>query len=93
MQAKRDQLNAEVESYKSRIYQLEHWGDRIINKIQTKVGWEHDINGPQHLEGNLGGQVETGQPWRVTYWFGGWDGDLLVGYTRGTLSVPFTLVS
>ena len=91
VQAKRDQLNAEVESYKSRIYQLEHWGDRIINKIQTKVGWEHDINGPQHIEGNLGGQVETGQPWRVKYWFGGWDGDLLLGYTRGTLSVPFTV--
>lgn len=92
-QAERDQLNARVESYKSRIYQLEHWGDRIIGKIQTKVGWEYDINGPQQVEGNLGGHVDTSKPWRVKYWFGGWDGDLLLGYTRGTLSVPFTLVS
>jgi hypothetical protein len=87
--AKRERLNAEVESYKSRIYQLDHWGDRIISKIQTRVGWQHDINGPQQAEGNFGGRIDTSQPWRVTYWFGGWDGDLLLGYMRGTLSVPF----
>lgn len=91
VQAERDRLNAKVESYKSRIYQLEHWGDRIISKIQTKVGWQHDINGPQHAEGNFGGKIETDQPWNMTYWFGGWDGDLLLGFMRGTLSVPFTL--
>ena len=92
VRAERDQLNAQVESYKSRIYQLEHWGDRIISKIQTRVGWQHDINGPQHAEGNFGGQIDTDQPWRVAYWFGGWDGDLLLGYMRGTLSVPLTMV-
>ena len=88
-QAERDR---QIESYISRIYQLEHWGDRVISKIQTKVTWEHDINGPQQAEGNLGGRIVTSQPWRVKYWFGGWDGDLLLGYMRGTLSVPFTLV-
>jgi hypothetical protein len=88
----RDELDAQIESYRSRIYQLEHWGDRVISKIQTKVMWEHDINGPQQAEGNLGGRVDTSKPWRVRYWFGGWDGDLLLGYMRGTLSVPFTLV-
>lgn len=88
----RDHLDANIESYKSRIYQLEHWGDRVISKIQTKVMWQHDINGPQQVEGDLGGRVDTTQPWGVKYWFGGWDGDLLLGYTRGTLSLPFTLV-
>src|SRR5262249_29860243 len=87
-----DQCAAQIESYRSRIYQLQHWGNRVISKIQTKVGWEHDINGPQTAEGNLGGKVDTGTPWRVKYWFGGWDGDLLLGYMRGTLTVPFTLV-
>ena len=90
--AKRDQLDAQIESYRSRIFQLERWGDRVISKIQTKVGWEHDINGPQQVTGDLGGYIDTSQPWRVKYWFGGWDGDLLLGYARGTLSVPFTLV-
>lgn len=89
---KRDRLDAQIQSYKSRIYQLEFWGDRVINKIQTKVSWAYDINGPQYVEGNLGGKVDTTQPWKVSYWFGGWDGDLLLGYMRGTLGVPFTTV-
>lgn len=88
----RDQLDAQIQSYKSRIYQLEFWGDRVINKIQTKVSWAYDINGPQQVEGDLGGKVDTTQPWKMSYWFGGWDGDLLLGYMRGTLGVPFTMV-
>jgi hypothetical protein len=91
--AERDLLNAQIESYRSRIYQLEHWGDRVISKIQTKVCWQHDINGPQQAEGDFGGRVDTTEPWSVKYWFGGWDGDLLLGYMRGTLSLPFSLVS
>lgn len=88
----RDQLDAQIQSYKSRIYQLEFWGDRVINKIQAKVIWAYDINGPQQVEGDLGGKVDTTQPWKMSYWFGGWDGDLLLGYMRGTLGVPFTMV-
>lgn len=86
----RARCDAQIESYRSRIYQLQHWGDRVINKIQTKVGWEYAINGPQAVEGNLGGTVDTSRPWGVKYWFGGWDGDLLLGYMRGTLAVPIT---
>lgn len=89
---KRDQLDAQIESCRSRIYQLEFWGDRVINKIQTKVSWAYDINGPQYVEGNLGGKVDTTQPWKISYWFGGWDGDLLLGYMRGTLGLPFTTI-
>jgi hypothetical protein len=88
----RDRLDTLIETCRSRIYQLDHWGDRVIGKIQTKVSWEFDINGPQKVEGDLGGYVDTGQPWHVKFWFGGWDGDLLLGYTRGTLSVPFSFV-
>jgi hypothetical protein len=86
-----EMLRAQIETYKSRIYQLEHWGDRVISKIQTRVGWEHNINGPQKVKGDLGGTVDTSIPWNVKYWFGSWDGDLLLGYMRGTLSVPFTI--
>ncbi|MBC7309288.1 MAG: hypothetical protein H5T81_04635 [Tetrasphaera sp.] len=37
----------------------------------------------------LGGSVGTSQSWGLTMWWGGYDVDALVGYVRGTLSVPF----
>jgi len=72
-----------------RIFQLERWGARIISKIQTRVCWKHDVNGPQEVTGSLGGVVDTSTPWQFAVWFGGWDGDLLIGYARETLKVPF----
>lgn len=51
-----DQCAAQIESYRSRIYQLQHWGNRVISKIQTKVGWEHDINGLSRQKGTLAGK-------------------------------------
>ena len=85
----RARLQAEIEGYRTRIFQLERWGDRIISKIQTRVDWAHDLNGPQRVEGALGGTVDEASPWYTEMWFGGWDGDLLIGYARGTLKVPF----
>ena len=82
---------AELETYRTRLFQLETWGDRIISKINTRCDWLFDINGPQNVDARqpLGGQLVTNQPWRVSFWFGGWDGDLLVGYMRGVLRIPF----
>jgi hypothetical protein len=85
----RARLEADIQGYHTRIFQLERWGDRIISKIQTRVDWKHDINGPQAVTGSLGGVVDTSTPWHFGVWFGGWDGDLLIGYARGTLKVPF----
>lgn len=87
--AARARLEADIQGYRSRIFQLERWGDRIINKIQMRVDWKHDINGPQTVTGSLGGAVDATTPWQFGVWFGGWDGDLLIGYARGTLKVPF----
>lgn len=82
---------ATIEGYRSRLFQLETWGDRIISKINLRCDWLFDINGPQTVTQRqpLGGQLVTNQPWRVSFWFGGWDGDLLVGYMRGLLRIPF----
>lgn len=82
---------AAVQTYKSRLHQLEFWGDRVISKLQTRCDWEFTINGPQNVTSTapLGGTIDTAQPWRTAFWFGGWDGDLLVGFMRGTLSMPF----
>lgn len=87
--ATRARLEADIAGYQTRIFQLERWGDRIISKIGTRVDWKHDINGPQAVTGSLGGTVDTSTPWHFGVWFGGWDGDLLIGYARGTLKVPF----
>lgn len=78
-----------IEEAKSRLYQLEFWGDRMINKLGFQLEWEFDVNGPQSVEGDLGGRAATDQPWHLRFWFGGWDGDLLIGYMRGDLSIPF----
>ncbi|NER21114.1 MAG: hypothetical protein F6J96_10460 [Symploca sp. SIO1C2] len=83
----------EIEQYKSRLYQLEFWGDRVINKLGFKTSWNFEINGKKCLSSScsvLGGKIDTNQLWPVQLWFGGWDGDLLVGYMRGSLSMPFT---
>lgn len=87
--ATRARLEAEAQGYRTRIFQLERWGDRIISKIQMRVDWRHDVNGPQAVIGSLGGVVDTSTPWQFAAWFGGWDGDLLIGYARGSLKVPF----
>lgn len=82
--------DADLEGYRSRIYQIEMWGDRVSDKLQMKAGWQFDNNGEQTVAGALGGTVDTSQPWPMKFWFGGWDGDLMIGYMRGTLSAPFT---
>ncbi len=78
-----------VEEARSRIFQLETWGDRVINKMGFQLQWEFDVNGPKSVEGDLGGTVDTSQSWPFSIWFGGWDGDLMIGYARGSLCIPF----
>ncbi len=79
-----------IEQFKSRLYQLEFWGDRVISKMGTQVKWKFEINGPKKIEGDLGGTASTTERWPIRYWCGGWDGDLLVGYFRGHVDIPFT---
>ncbi|MBD2502105.1 hypothetical protein [Anabaena azotica] len=79
----------QLEQFKSRLYQLEFWGDRIISKLGTKVDWSFEINGNKTVSDNLGGKANLELPWPVKFWFGGWDGDFLIGYMRGSLSIPF----
>jgi hypothetical protein len=84
-------LDARIEAMRTRIYQLEFWGDRVINKLGFQLTYNFNINGPQRIAGaeHLGGEIDYGHPWPVTFWFGAWDGDLLIGYMQGTLGIPF----
>lgn len=87
-----------IEQNKSRIHQIDFWGIRVTNKLGFKLTWAFDINGTKQL--NMGFQTKDDQgnniglnpfpnwDWPITFWFGGWDGDLLTGYMRGVLEIP-----
>lgn len=88
-----------LQGYRSRLYQIEHWGERVISKLASLAQWAHSVTGPRRFELDLdacghspllGGTVHFDQAWRTAYWMGGWDGDLLIGWLEGSLSVPFT---
>lgn len=83
-------LEYQIQTCESRIHQIDFWGERVTSKLQSKCAWEHDINGEQRFCADVGGKVDENEPWHMRYWFGGWDGDLLIGYMRGCLSVGFT---
>jgi len=83
-------LEARVQGYKSRIQQIDFWGDRMNGKLVTRCNWDFDLRGSNTLNAaGLKGKVLAGQPWHIGFWFGGWDGDLLIGYMRGRLEIPF----
>jgi hypothetical protein len=83
--------DARIEALRTRIYQLEFWGDRVISKLGFQLTYSFNVNGPQRISGaeHLGGEVDFEHPWPVTFWFGSWDGDLLIGYMQGSLGIPF----
>lgn len=86
------EVETEIQELESRIYQIEFWGNRVFNKMAFQLTYNFRINGEQVVEDKknaLRGTADTTHPWPVTFWFGGWDGDLLVGYMQGTLGLPF----
>ena len=85
-------FESKIQGIETRIYQLEFWGGRFETKLAFQLTYAFNVNGPQSVEDPdnlLGGTVVCDQPWPVTFWFGSWDGDLLVGWMQGSLSVPF----
>jgi hypothetical protein len=71
---------------------IELWGERFANNLAFQLTYSFNVNGPQKVsdpKNLLKGKVDKGQPWPVTFWMGSWDGDLLIGYMQGSLSVPF----
>lgn len=69
----------------------------IENRLGLQCTWEHPVRGEAHVEGGelLGGEVlaggidETELYWHTRFWHGGWDGDLLRCYMKGSLRMPF----
>ncbi|HEX6625209.1 MAG TPA: hypothetical protein VF064_15965 [Pyrinomonadaceae bacterium] len=48
-------------------------------------GWDIDVNG--HVHANALGGDET-RPWPLRFRMGGWDGDALCAYVRGSWEIP-----
>lgn len=86
-----DAHSTQAQELQSRIFQIELWGARVYGKLGFKLGYDFRPNGEQVVGAQLRklGTPDTDHPWRFTCWFGGWDGDLLVGYCNGTLAIPF----
>jgi hypothetical protein len=89
---------AELES---RIFELgivEQWwnltqgtrGHRPIDRRAAQLAlqltsWNVDMNGA--ITANRLGADER-YPWNISFWMGGWDGDAMCGYVRGTWTIP-----
>jgi hypothetical protein len=62
--------------------------DRRAHQLALQLkGYDIDVIGPV-FENVLGGD-ET-RPWPLRFWMGGWDGDALCGYVRGSWEIPLT---
>ena len=91
----------QVAALESRIFEVgivERWWElsanigqnRVINRRAKQLalqldGWNIDMNGK--VEANELGAA-TNYPWNISFWMGGWDGDALCGYVKGTWTIP-----
>jgi hypothetical protein len=91
----------DIAALESRIEELaivERWWELSANVGQNKVinrraaqlalqldGWNIDMNGPTEVNAL---QAAENYPWNIAFWMGGWDGDALCGYVKGTWTIP-----
>jgi len=65
-------------------------GNRPIDRRAAQLalqasGWNIDMNG-EIFKSEFG--ADPTLPWNVAFWMGGWDGDALCGYVKGTWTIP-----
>lgn len=72
--------------------------NRLASRIPLKLSYNHKISGSkgtnpppfadQSFFKNIGLKVDSITPWSISYYFGAYDGDLMVGYTEGSITIP-----
>ncbi len=88
----------QVAALDRRILALED--DKILTGVRLastqflgmQASYSFPLNGDplvQDPTSSLQGRVGTSQPWPLVMWWGGYDVDTMMGYVKGTLSVPF----
>ncbi|HVC83172.1 MAG TPA: hypothetical protein VNL35_22000 [Chloroflexota bacterium] len=78
----------ELQEFKTRLYVVEFFGQRLRDHLQLLRIWTFNVDGGSTgiAEGLSG--IDLTAPWPITFWIGGFDGDLMLGYLRGTLCLP-----
>ena len=88
----------EVAALKKRILYMDEMKHDSGTRVDARqfIGllspYEVDINGDAKIDAapeKLGGSIGVSQPWPMKFWMGAYDVDLMLGYTKGTLSLPF----
>jgi hypothetical protein len=87
-QMARAQNPDEAEQLRTRLNAIDFFGSRIRSRLGLKCDWKFDIDGGDG--GKVAGLsgIDLQAPWPIRFWFGGFDGDLMIGYMRGTLTLP-----
>ena len=61
----------------------------IEDRLGLQCIWDHPIRGRDaSVAKPLAPFVDVKHDWHTRFWMGGWDGDLLVGWTAGRIDVP-----
>ena len=85
----------EAEGLKTRIWAIDFFSQdqRLESRLGLQAIWDFCIRGRNPdisgAEDYFGGRIDTEECWRTHFWMGGFDGDLMRGYMRGYLEVPF----
>lgn len=58
---------------------------RAYTRALQASGWSVAMNGPITVN-DVG--ADPAVPWTLAFWLGGWDGDALAGYIKGSWSLP-----
>lgn len=58
------------------------------------LSYDFPITGPSQVDGpdDLVNMIDSSSPWRIEFWMGGWEPDVLCGFVYGSLSIPFQRV-
>ncbi len=84
------------DAIKNRLYAIHFFTGPVVgNRMETRPAmlaqWDFPIRGTNALvpdKAALGVRISTRRPWPVRFWMGGFDGDTMRGYLRGTLTLP-----
>jgi hypothetical protein len=85
----------EAEGLKTRIWAIDFFSQdqRMESRLGLQAVWDFDIRGKDPdiggAEKRFRGKIDTEAYWRTHFWMGGFDGDLMRGFMRGYLEVPF----
>ncbi len=86
----------EAEGLKTRIWAIDFFSQdkRMESRLGLQAIWDFEIRGEgadiRGAEAYFRGRIDTIAYWRTYFWMGGFDGDLMRGFMKGYLEVPFS---